>query len=63
MQEISNIEIDDDVTFEVQKIELIREDDDYGGYRITFKANYMEKMPVIMKIDVTFNPCFKIFSR
>jgi predicted nucleotidyltransferase component of viral defense system len=53
MQEISNIEIDDDVTFEVQKIELIREDDDYGGYRITFKANYMEQMPVIMKIDVT----------
>jgi predicted nucleotidyltransferase component of viral defense system len=53
MQEISNIEIDDDVTFEVQRIELIREDDDYGGYRITFKANYMEQMPVIMKIDVT----------
>ena len=31
----------------------IREDDDYGGYRITFKANYMESMPVIMKIDIT----------
>ena len=42
-----------ELTFEVQKIELIREDDDYGGYRITFKANYMESMPVIMKIDVT----------
>jgi predicted nucleotidyltransferase component of viral defense system len=53
MQEICNIKIDDDVTFEVQKIELIREDDDYGGYRVTFKANYMEKMPVIMKIDIT----------
>jgi hypothetical protein len=37
----------------VERIELIREDDDYGGYRITFKANYMEQMPVIMKIDVT----------
>lgn len=53
INEICNIKIDDGITFEVQKIELIREDDDYGGYRITFKANYMESMPVIMKIDVT----------
>ena len=53
INEIYNIKIDDGVTFEVQKIELIREDDDYGGYRITFKANYMESMPVIMKIDIT----------
>ena len=53
IKEICNIKIDDEVTFEVQKIELIREDDDYGGYRITFKANYMESMPVIMKIDIT----------
>lgn len=53
MNKICKIDIDDGVTFEIQKIELIREDDDYGGYRITFKANYMEKMPVIMKIDIT----------
>lgn len=53
ISEICNIHIDDDVTFEVQKIELIREDDDYGGYRVTFKAIYMGSMPVIMKIDVT----------
>ena len=53
IKEICNIKIDDGVTFEVQKIELIREDDDYGGYRITLKANYMESMPVIMKIDIT----------
>ena len=53
INEICNIKIDDGVTFEVKKIELIREDDDYGGYRITFKANYMESMPVIMKIDIT----------
>ena len=52
-QKITYIKIDDEVTFEVLKIELIREDDDYGGYRITFKANYMESMPVIMKIDIT----------
>ena len=49
INEICNIKIDDGITFEMQKIELIREDDDYGGYRITFKAYYMESMPVIMK--------------
>ena len=53
MNKICKMDIDDGVTFEIQKIELIREDDDYGGYRITFKTNYMEKMPVIMKIDIT----------
>lgn len=53
MKEICKIDIDDGVTFEIQKVELIREDDDYGGYRITFKASYLENMPVIMKIDIT----------
>lgn len=53
MSEICNINLDDDVTFEVQRVELIRDDDEYGGYRITFKANYLEKMPVILKIDIT----------
>lgn len=53
VNEICNIHLDDDVTFEVQKIELIRGDDDYGGYRLTFKANYLSSMPVIMKIDIT----------
>lgn len=53
INEICNISLDDEVTFEVQKVDLIREDDDYGGYRVTFKANYMKSMPVIMKIDIT----------
>lgn len=53
INEICNISIDDEVSFEVKKIELIREDDDYGGYRVTFEAKYMDTMPVIMKIDIT----------
>lgn len=32
---------------------MIREEDDYGGYRITFEANYDDNMPVVMKIDIT----------
>lgn len=53
MDEICNIEIDDNVTLKINKVELIREDDDYGGYRITFEAKYNNEMPVIMRIDIT----------
>jgi len=53
MDEICNIEIDDNVTLKINKVELIREDDDYDGYRITFEAKYNNEMPVIMKIDIT----------
>lgn len=53
MDEICNIEIDDNVTLKINKVDLIREDDDYGGYRITFEAKYNNEMPVIMKIDIT----------
>lgn len=52
-EEICNIEIEDEITFKIMKIDLIREDDDYGGFRVTFKANYMNQIPVIMKIDIT----------
>lgn len=53
MQEICELKIEDNVSFKVNNTELIREDDDYGGYRITFEANYNNEMPVILKIDVT----------
>lgn len=53
MNEICNIDLQDDVALKIKKIELIREDDDYGGYRITFEANLNNEMPVIMKIDIT----------
>ena len=53
MDEICNIEIKDNVTLKINKVDLIREDDDYGGYRITFEAKYNNEMPVIMKIDIT----------
>ncbi len=53
MDEICNIEIDDNVTLKINKVELIREDDDYGGYRITFETKYNNEMPVIIKIDIT----------
>ena len=53
MTEICSINIEDNITFEIKKVELIREDDDYGGYRITFIARYNNEMPTTLKIDVT----------
>ncbi len=53
MNEICSIKLQDSVALEVKNISLIREDDDYGGYRITFEATYNNEMPVIMKIDIT----------
>lgn len=53
MSEICNIDLNDNVTLKIKKIELIREDDDYGGYRVTFEAKYNNEMSVIMKIDIT----------
>lgn len=53
LNEVCAIELDDDITFKMKKIELIREEDDYNGYRATFEAKYKNTMPVIFKIDIT----------
>ena len=53
LEEICAIKLDDDITFKMNKIELIREDDDYNGYRATFEAKFKDAMPVIFKIDIT----------
>ena len=34
--EIINLDIEDNVSFEIKKIEPIRDEDEYGGFRITF---------------------------
>lgn len=53
IKEIINIKTDENVKFELQKISSIRENDDYGGYRITLKSTYMDMLPTILKLDVT----------
>ena len=37
INEIININIDDNVKFEIEKTELIRDEDEYGGLRVTIK--------------------------
>lgn len=53
MEEVCKIDLDDDIQLKINKVEEIRENDDYNGYRLTFEAKYANSMPVIMKIDVT----------
>lgn len=53
MQDVCSIDLNDDITIKINKVEEIRENDDYNGYRLTFEAKYENTMPVIMKVDVT----------
>lgn len=53
MEEVCEIDLQDDITLKLNKVEEIRENDDYNGYRLTFEAKYLNSMPVTMRIDVT----------
>ncbi len=50
--DICNIELNDGVEFKMIGITSIREDDQYGGYRVSLKANY-DSMITSMQIDIT----------
>lgn len=50
--EICNIEINDDVNFSFTGIEPIRDDDIYGGYRVSIKADY-DTIVTPLSIDIT----------
>lgn len=50
--EIAAVEVDDDFSFELIRIEDIRENDDYPGIRVHLRASY-EKMSSPVSVDVT----------
>lgn len=50
--EIIQISVDDNITFEFKNISVIREDDDYNGYRVHLIGNFMP-MAVPLKLDIT----------
>jgi predicted nucleotidyltransferase component of viral defense system len=50
--EICAIQMDDEVTLALDHIIPIREDDEYGGYRVTIISNY-ESINTPLKIDIT----------
>lgn len=52
IEDIISVQVDDSIAFEFKSIGDIREDDEYGGYRVALAANY-EKMAVPLKLDIT----------
>lgn len=52
LQEISGIDIGDEVTFTVESISPIRDDDVYGGYRVMISARY-DTILTPLSIDVS----------
>lgn len=50
--EVCDIEVEDDVTFEISSVGDIREGDDYPGFRVNLKANYLP-ISVPLTVDVT----------
>jgi predicted nucleotidyltransferase component of viral defense system len=52
ISDICSVEVDDEVVFSFVKVEPIREDDDYGGYRASIKSVY-DTIVTPMQIDIT----------
>ena len=52
IEEILGIPIEDGITFRLQSIHEIREDDEYSGYRVSLIAEY-GRMAVPLKLDIT----------
>ena len=51
-EEICRISMDDGIAFEFVSIEPIRDDDEYGGYRVSYEADY-GKIKAPMSMDVS----------
>ena len=52
LNEIFNINLDDEIIFEFSNIKEIRQEDEYGGYRVSLDAKF-DKIVVPMKLDIT----------
>ena len=52
IEEIISVPAEDDISFRFKSIGVIREGDEYTGYRVALSADY-EKMAVPLKLDIT----------
>ena len=52
LNDILSLKLDDEIIFELLKVEPIREDDVYGGYRASINAIF-DTLNVALKIDLT----------
>ncbi|MBP5426431.1 MAG: nucleotidyl transferase AbiEii/AbiGii toxin family protein [Clostridiales bacterium] len=53
VQEICNINLNDGITLKLTKVEDIRKNDEYGGFKVTIKAEYDNELDVTLKIDIS----------
>ncbi|MGE4385274.1 MAG: nucleotidyl transferase AbiEii/AbiGii toxin family protein [Endomicrobiaceae bacterium] len=64
-ENICNIDLKDNISYEIESISNIRKDDEYGGIRVSLKANY-DGLSVYLSVDVTtgdkITPCAVDFS-
>ena len=51
-QEILNINLEDDVSFEIIDIKDIREEDEYGGFKMNIKA-IMDNLKIYLAVEIT----------
>ena len=49
---ICSVDINDDINYKIEDISEIRKDDEYGGLRVSLKANY-DVLSVPLSVDVT----------
>ena len=52
IREVCEISLDDDVTFRFNSVDAIRDDDVYGGYRVSILSKY-DTIIIPMQIDIT----------
>lgn len=52
LNEIFSIDLDDGVSFEFRGIKEIRQEDEYGGYRVSLDSKF-DKLVVPIKLDIT----------
>ena len=52
LNEIFSIDLDDGVSFEFRSMKEIRQEDEYGGYRVALDSKF-DKLVVPMKLDIT----------
>ena len=58
LDNIFKIDLDDGVIFEFKGIKEIRQEDEYGGYRVSLDAKF-DKLVVPMKLDITTGDVIK----
>jgi len=53
INDICHLKVDDNTSFQIKRIDSIREDDIYGGFRASLEATYDKSIVVPLQLDIT----------